>query len=186
MTVKGFIRKYIDKNFNGELPFPTVNKSVGKSYILTDFDQVESKMYFVQSGIIKVEVNSPKEIKILDFFFAPSFCSSYSSLLNKTASDVRITTVTECDLEIIDFSDLQIAYAHSLVANKLGRIATEKLYVRRVRREKMILTRGAKENYAELIEKYPEFLKSIPLKDIAKYLGIAPESLSRIRKSLIS
>ena len=186
MIIKEYIQKYIDKDFDEELPFSIENKSVGKSYVITDFGQTESKVYFIQKGIVKVEIDSPTEIKILDFFFAPSFCSAYSSLLNQKESDVRIKTVTECDLEIIRFSELQLAYAHSLIANKLGRVATEKLYARRVHREKTLFTKGAKETYAELIEKYPEFLEHIPLKDIAKYLGITPESLSRIRKSLIS
>ena len=104
----------------------------------------------------------------------------------KRPSDVRITTLTSCNLAIIEYSDLRLAYQHSLIANKLGRIATEKLYIRRVEREKMLFTKGAKDAYSELLEKYPEFLEHITLKDIAKYLGITPESLSRIRKSLIS
>ena len=186
MTIKEYIKKHIDESFEEELPFFTVHKTVRKSYVLTNFGQLESKVYFIKNGIVQVEIESTKEIKILDFFFKHSFCSSYSSFLNKTESDVRIKAVTDCDLEIINFSDLQTAYEHSLIANKLGRVATERLFARRVHREKMLLTKGTEENYLSLIKKYPEVAMHIPLKDIAKYLGVTPESLSRIRKRLIS
>ncbi|MEO0725207.1 MAG: hypothetical protein AAFZ63_11740 [Bacteroidota bacterium] len=87
MTVKDYIQKYIDKDFDEDLPFVSKSKSVSKSVIITDFGQVESKIYFIKSGIIKVEIEGLKETKILDFFFSPSFCSSYSSLLNNAKSD---------------------------------------------------------------------------------------------------
>ncbi|WKN43510.1 Crp/Fnr family transcriptional regulator [Tunicatimonas pelagia] len=186
MKIEEYIKNNVDKRFDGNLPFKTVNKTVKKKSILTNFGQFESKVYFLNKGIIQVEIDSSKEIRILDFFFENSFFSSYSSLLNQTASDVRIRAITECDIEIIEYADLQQSYESSLIANKLGRFETEKLYLKRVLREKMLLTENAKDNYLLLTTKYPEVIKRIPLKDIAKYLGITPESLSRIRKTLIS
>lgn len=43
---------------------------------------------------------------------------------------------------------------------------------------------SAKERYESLLLKYPEILQKVPLYHIANYLGIAPKSLSRIRKEL--
>ena len=186
MTIREFIIANIDTDFDEELPFSTFDRSVKKSDIITDYGQMETKAYFIKSGIVQVELASQKEVKILDFFFKNSFCFSYSSFINKTVSDVRIKAITDCELEFIEIADLQAAYQHSLIINKLGRIVTERLYAKRVQREKMLLTKGSKENYLFLIDKYPEVVQHIPLKDIAKYLGITPESLSRIRKSIIS
>jgi CRP-like cAMP-binding protein len=42
----------------------------------------------------------------------------------------------------------------------------------------------AKQRYLQLLEEYPELVRQLPVKYIASYLGIAPESLSRIRKEL--
>jgi len=138
------------------------------------------------NGIVLLKIEQKKENRILDFFFSNSFFASYSSLLLNKPSDVRISAFENCVLEVINYDDLKKAYNHSLVANKLGRIETEKLYARKVKREKELLTKTAEQRYASLISNNPEILNKIPIKDISMYLGIQPESLSRIRKRLIS
>jgi len=186
MSIKAYIQHHVDSHFDGELPFPTIHRKVKKGTILTDFGQLETKVYFIKKGIIQVEIESPKELRVLDFFFENGFCASYSSLLSGKASDVSLKAVADSELEVISYADLQQAYQHSLIANKLGRIATERLYARRVLREKLLFTENAQENYLFLTSTYPEFIQYIPLKDIARYLGITPESLSRIRKNITS
>jgi hypothetical protein len=47
------------------------------------------------------------------------------------------------------------------------------------------LTLPARERYLNFIQQYPQFEQRIPLRQIASYLGIAPESLSRIRKQMM-
>ncbi len=44
---------------------------------------------------------------------------------------------------------------------------------------------SARERYVKLLEKYPIYLEQVPLKYLASYLNIQPESLSRIRKKLL-
>ena len=48
----------------------------------------------------------------------------------------------------------------------------------------IILTKSAEERYLDLFSEQPHLLQLIPLKHIASYIGIAPQSLSRIRKSI--
>ena len=54
----------------------------------------------------------------------------------------------------------------------------------KIYRENGFLTENATERYIHFKKLYPEFSSSIPLKHIATYLGIAPESLSRIRNAM--
>lgn len=186
MTIKEYIQLDIDPQFNGALPFNTYTQQVPKGYVFTDFQQIPTQVFFIQTGIIQVEIMAKGSIRIIDFFFAPSFFAAYSSLLTKQPSDVRIKAVVDCQVEWLNYSELQSAYEYSLIANKLGRIATQRLYLKRVLKEKQLLTQTAEDNYRALIQQYPEVLQQIPLKEISKYLGITPESLSRIRKRIIS
>ena len=59
------------------------------------------------------------------------------------------------------------------------------MFLARARREKDFLTLSAEERYLALMHKAPEVIQLIPVNKIARYLGIQPESLSRIRKSVI-
>lgn len=186
MNVRDYIMKNIDSNFEGELPFRIGHKEVKAGYIFTDFNQKAQNVYFLKTGIVQIEILRDEELKILDFFFKDAFFASYSSLLTHLPSDVCIKAITDCTVEIINYQELKMAYSDSLIANKLGRSETEKLYLRRVMREKQLFTQTAQQNYQSLIEQYPEVIQHIPLKDIAKYLGITPESLSRIRKKIMT
>jgi hypothetical protein len=87
-------------------------------------------------------------------------------------------------VEAIPYEILQEAYKVSLLANQFGRIITETAFMERVKREKDFLSKSAEERYLELIERRPEVIQLIPGGRIAKYLGIHPESLSRIRKAI--
>lgn len=186
MDIRKYIKEHIDKNFDGELPFRIFQKSLDKDEIITDIGNHESKVYFLKEGIVKVEIESADGIKILDFIFENAFFASYTSLLNRKPSDVRIKTSTKCEVEYIEYAALLESYDTSLLANKLGRYETEKLYLRRVLREKQLLTQKAQENYIALLQTNPDIIQQIPVKEIAQFLGITPESLSRIRKRIIS
>lgn len=186
MTLKKYIKDNIDLEFDGDFPFQVIEKKITKDSIITDYGRIEQKVYFLKDGIVRVSIMEREEEKILDFFFEHSFFASYSSLLSGLPSDVSIIAFTDCTVDVIDYSELKKAYEYSLMANKLGRIETERLYARKVRREKELLTKTAEQRYLSLISMNPEIIEKIPIKDISKYLGIQPESLSRIRKKIIS
>ena len=122
--------------------------------------------------------------KILDFFFPGEFFCAYTSLLTQQPADVQLTALLPCTLEVLRRADLLAAYQTSLLANQLGRVATEQLYLRKVKREKEFLTRSAEERYADLLHQQPTLIEFLPVDKIARYLGIHPNSLSRIRRKL--
>lgn len=185
-SIKQFIHDYIDNgiDINDDLPFPTSLKSIAKHTILTDYGHVEQNAYFLLSGIVKISMQRDGEERILEFFFPNSFFSSYTSFLSRLPSDVEIEALTDCEVEIIHYNDMQQAYKTSLLANRLGRMVTEQYYIRKTNREKDFLMKTATERYQELLDIRPELVQQIPVHMIAKYLGIKPESLSRIRKEI--
>lgn len=186
-NIKQFINQHIDHQFSldDELPFPTLLKIVPKNTILTHYDSVEQHAYFLISGIVKISmISNDGHERVLEFFFPNSFFSAYTSFLTQQASNVEIETLTECEVEIIKHHDIHEAYKTSMLANKLGRMVTEHYYINKTNREKDFLTKSAANRYKDLLDKRPELVKQIPVQLIAKYLGIEPESLSRIRKTL--
>jgi CRP/FNR family transcriptional regulator, anaerobic regulatory protein len=60
----------------------------------------------------------------------------------------------------------------------------EQLYIRETRRTYTLISKSAEERYLHLLENQPDALRLIPIKDFASYLGIYPDSLSRIRNSI--
>ena len=188
MNIKQYINGTILKDkLNSKIdnnPFPTYRKSFKKNEIITHFGQIEQKAYFVIAGILESSIEKDGELRIIDFVFPNKFICSYTSFLLKTPSVIQTKAITDCELEFFHKTDLEKAYQTSIVANQFGRHVTEQFLISKLKRENDFLTKSAKAVYLELIEKRPEILEKIPINKIAKYLGIHPESLSRIRKEI--
>ena len=188
MVMRAFINAHFGTHFTSddELPFRVRDKSFKKGDVITRYDQVEKRMYFINDGIVQLSILKELDEKIVEFFFANDFFCSYTSFITQKPSDVQIVALTDCELQVIQYDDLQLAYKTSFLANTLGRCLTEQIYIRKTQREKDFLSKSAEERYKNLISQRPELIQLIPINKIAKYLGIHPESLSRIRKEIIS
>ena len=66
----------------------------------------------------------------------------------------------------------------------MGQKILENYHFQKEQREIAFLTKSAEENYIDLFQKDPDLQNYIPLKYAASYLGVAPESLSRIRRKI--
>ena len=166
------------------LPFATVQASFGKGEIITGYGQTERYAYFLNQGIVQVSLIGTGEEKILDFFLAGEFFCAYTSFLSQLPTDVELLTLTPCVVERISRQELLAAYSTSLLANQLGRIVTEQLYLRKVKREKDFLNKSVEERYADLLARQPLLIQFLAVDKIARYLGIHPNSLSRIRRKV--
>lgn len=124
--------------------------------------------------------------KVIDFFFENEMFTSLTSFLTRQPSDVQMKALTDCETEKILHEDLMTAYSNSFDANKLGRILVEQAYIKKANREKDFLSKTAEEKYAEMLRTQPKYISHIPVNKIARYLGVHPESLSRIRKKINS
>ncbi|WPO78061.1 hypothetical protein [Flavobacterium sp. KACC 22761] len=92
--------------------------------------------------------------------------------------------MTECQLYSVSYDNLQRLYEKCETAKKLGRIATEYLLDKKVKRELDLLTKTPQQRYENLLLAQPKYIQQIPLKYLASYIGVVPETLSRIRKRI--
>lgn len=188
MTFKEFYITVLNSSFsdNVELPFPVKSRTFIKGEVITHYGQLENHVYFMNHGMVEMTIKSYATEKIIDFFFDNEMFCGLTSFLTQIPTDVQITALVDCQVECIKHIDLNLAYQESLEANKFGRILTEQGYIRKSNREKDFLSKTAEERYSEMLDSQPHYLNQIPVNKIAKYLGIHPESLSRIRKKMIS
>ncbi|MBL7766902.1 MAG: Crp/Fnr family transcriptional regulator [Chitinophagaceae bacterium] len=180
------------------LPFPVRNKTFRKNQVITRYGQIERYAYFLKSGMVKismrVEKPAPKSTKgkskkkesviierILEFFFPGSFFSAYTSFLTGEASDVEVVALTDCEVEVLEVNEMKASYKHSLIANQLRADRAEYYYKHKTRREKEFLTLSPKVRYYQLFHSRPEMVQKLSVTQLANYLGVARQTLSRIR-----
>ena len=145
--------------------------------------QICESIAFLNSGsmIYYKLLETGKEVTI-DFVFKGDWVTEYQSRLNHTPSLLYIKAIEESELVIITNKNLDELYDKVPKLERLGRILTEKAFLKVVQQSIDLQTMSASERYTKLLNEHPEIFQRIPQYHIANYLGIAPKSLSRIRK----
>lgn len=160
-------------------------KDFKKGHCLVNEGDTEDKIYFLVSGISRnFFVKNDKEFTI-DFHFEGDFVTGYYSLITGDPSLITVELITDAQVAIMPFSLIKEGYNTSVKAANLGRVIAEMQYVKRLKKEMDLMAMSAEERYLKLIGFKPEMSKKISVKHISSYLGIQPESLSRIRKNHI-
>jgi len=119
-----------------------------------------------------------------DFAFEGDWVTNNLSRLNNTPSLITIKAIEPTELWVIKQLDLSELYIKIPKTERLGRILMEQAYLRIVQQSIGLQVLSAKKRYENLLLKFPEIFQRVQLYHIANYLGIAPKSLSRIRKEL--
>jgi len=117
-----------------------------------------------------------------DFAFTGDWVTDNRSRLNHSPSFLNIKAIEETELLIIPERNLSKCYDLIPKLEKLGRVLIEQAFVKIARQSIDLQTLSAGERYYKMLHEYPEIFQKVPLHHIANYLGIAPKSLSRIRK----
>lgn len=146
--------------------------------------QIENYLSFIDEGIVRYyAVTNSKEITF-DFAFENSFYCAYDSFYNRKNTSIYIQAITNCQLYSISFKNLTSLYSKCETSRKLGQMATEFLLSKKVKRELDLLIKTPQERYEALFTEQSKLIRLIPQKYIASYIGVVPETLSRIRKRI--
>lgn len=146
---------------------------------------VAKSIFFLESGLIRTyHLQNGKE---MNTYFAcdGQFISAFSSFLTQKPSFEFLETIIDSVVYELSFSALIELYTLSSTFEKLGRILAEKNYLCVLDRTLVMQTKTAKEKYIDFSANYDKkIVQFVPQHMIATFLGIAPESLSRIRREI--
>jgi CRP-like cAMP-binding protein len=161
--------------------------SFKKKTFLTQRGQVEKYAYFIVEGAVKYEAITHEGKQIcVDLGFQGNFVSSFASCLSQEPSPITIQAVTNVKAYRLYYPPILELLETSKNAERFHRMIAEQLYVRETKRTYTLISKSAQERYLHLLENQPDALRLIPIKDLASYLGIHPDSLSRIRNNIKS
>lgn len=112
------------------------------------------------------------------------FCTAFTSFIRERPSEISIEALEDSEVWIWERGDVLSFFEKELHWIQFSKKMVEKLYFRKESRELSFLKDSPQERYQKLIVEFPGLIQRVPQYHIASYLGIAPESLSRIRKRL--
>ncbi|NME71602.1 Crp/Fnr family transcriptional regulator [Flammeovirga aprica] len=153
--------------------------------VVSSEGKIEDAVYFIDQGLIRsYYLQDGKEINTY-FACDGQFISSYSSFISQTPALENLEAIEESTVYAISFETMAELYQKASKFEKLGRIMAEKNYLCVIERTRKMQILTAKEKYLDFIQTYADkIVHRVPQHQIASYLGIAPESLSRVRKQI--
>ncbi len=136
---------------------------------------------FITKGYIRLYYLHEGEEITKDFNFETNFCGSHASFSMQQPSRFNIIAMEDLTILEINRKDLYALFDKHKSFERLGRLIMERMFDRKEQREAAFLRDDAEKRYHDLLKLYPQITHRVPLKYIASYLGIKPETLSRLR-----
>lgn len=157
-----------------------VPRTLRKNEILLDQGQVCQAVYFISSGSAYQFRYEDIEEKITDLHLPKEWCLNYSSFISQTPSQNIIKANSETTVLGLSLTAIHELIAQSTVFLQLGKI----LEGATTRTHYLDNSMSPSERYNDLIKTRALVLQMFPLKRIASYLNMTPETLSRVRSTI--
>lgn len=144
-------------------------------------------IYFVTEGLFRIyRLNEGNDVTV-DFMGETEFFTDYESLMMDKECQCYLETIEKTRLLYLPYDKLLEAYNNSHMLERLGRLMVERALMTMISRSNDKLANlRSEQKYANFEAQNKEFINRIPLKHLASFLGIAPESLSRIRRNRVN
>lgn len=158
-----------------------------KNRILEEEGKVPQHLYYIVSGFMRLFYYNDNGDEVTTHLNCPhGFFTAFSDFMNQIKASVNVETVTECQLLRITKQDYETLINESPFWKDYGMHVLQESVIYNEERSKDLATLTAEQRYLKLMSSYPNIIQNVPLQYIASFLGIKPESLSRIRRNLIN
>ncbi len=162
----------------------TVKKIRKRQYLLQEGDVCKC-VAFVEIGAMRLyRVNEDGSEHIVAFGLDGSFITDLYSFLTNEPSTYNIDAIEDSELVLITRSASDELRKISPKYQELIFQATSEAYIQLERRVTSTISLSLEERYKELTANYPDIIQRVPQHMIASYMGLNPETLSRVRKRI--
>jgi CRP-like cAMP-binding protein len=162
-----------------------IPKKLRKRQYLLQQGDVSKYTAFVEKGLLRSYVIDDKGSELI-MQFAPEgwwIGDMYSNITGEPAEN-NIDAIEDSELLLLTNQGYDQLLQEAPVFEKLFRLLLQNSFIALQRRLKGNIIQTAEEKYKDFIKLYPNIAQRVPQHNIASFLGITPESLSRIRKQM--
>jgi CRP-like cAMP-binding protein len=180
--------------FSNEFPFNKeglaefvktfVKKTYKKGKVILENGNTENELRFLDKGIIREYYSINDKEKNINFYTDPIFITDFSSFTNFITTKKYQEALTDVDLRVLS-KEKFLEFTNQYNCGKLFlETIFQRIVVNKENEEFNHFVNTAEGLYLDIMKTKPNWLQHIPQYHIASYLGITPETLSRIRKRI--
>jgi len=141
-------------------------------------------LYFINQGLVRSYLVQNGKEYIRQFIEENGFAVDLESFLLQKPSSFFFEAMEDTQVLRISSSSLTHLFNSYFHLMKLGKMMAEQSTINLIRKSVSLVKHNTKARYLDFVAERPNLVQRVPLFMIASYLGVTPESLSRIRKEV--
>src|SRR5882724_8449014 len=159
-------------------------RTVAEGECLLQEGRVPKELFFVCSGVLKI-VKANEKGKDITYFFVNEnhFCTILHSFLNQLPAGESIKAACPAEVMVLTKKGLDEIYGQLPRFKELHSNIMQQALLQKIRVRNEMLGEDASTRYQQFLLRQPDIALRVSLSDIASYLGITLQSLSRIRRN---
>ena len=182
-----FVSKYITLTEEETAFFHSLlkHRKVKKRNFLLQEGEICDFEAFVLKGCIRSYYLDKEGVEtILSFAVEEWWVSDLSSFSERKPSNLFIETVEDSELLSIDYANKSLLFEKVPAFERMFRLLVQRSLSVLQQRFYAAVSQTAEERYLHFLEKYPQIAQRVPQHQIARYIGVSPEFLSKVRSTM--
>lgn len=152
---------------------------------ISTFDKTASSFYFIKEGLIRSYRIIDGDDFTYTFYLPGDICVDYESILKKNPSQHYFEVLAPTITIKYTYAQLEQLFEKHPRVERIARKMAESAYIRLLERVREFQSDTLEQRYLNLIKHHEDIFHAAPLQHLASYLGVKPQSLSRIRAKIV-
>jgi len=161
-----------------------IKKSYSKNEIFFAEGRISKEIYFVTKGCVRLFYNVDGKDRTAFFYTEGQFICAGESFTYGVPAKENYQAIEDTETYVFDKPNYEELMKVSSKFEVIARIATENELITYQKMVASFVTKSAEERYIELLETNSNLFQRVPQQYIASFLGVSPETLSRIKKRI--
>ncbi|NCD71085.1 Crp/Fnr family transcriptional regulator [Mucilaginibacter agri] len=160
-------------------------RAVKEGDVLFTSGHVCKEMFFICNGVLRIMIHNDKGAEVTYFFLKENqFCTILNSFNNEVSTEEGIEAACDGEILVVSKARLIELYQQLPYLKELIDQITQQALLDKIQIKNGYQGYDSTERYKLFLMRQPEIALRVSLTDVASYLGITPQSLSRIRKNI--
>lgn len=160
------------------------HRDIVPGQVLLQQGKTAKELFFVATGMLKIVSTSEKGNDVIQFFIKENkFCTILYSFNGGIVAHESIVAATIGELLVFSRTSLNALYDKLPYFKSLVESITQQALIDKIQMRNSLMGEEAATRYHKFISQQPDIMLRVPLSDVASYLGITQQSLSRIRRN---